>query len=63
MSAYRRYSKEEIEELEKSELLWTCEACDYECHCDSVGETCPKCGAKSYNDEDTISPSLSKSSP
>lgn len=42
------------EGVHSEEELWVCECCGAELHVDSVGDTCPKCGAEArdYGIED-----------
>lgn len=47
---YRRYTQEQIEELNDSDQLWGCLVCGHECDSEIVSDNCPKCNSKVLDD-------------
>jgi len=39
----RKYTSEELDELEESGELYVCPSCDTHMHVDDIGQTCPEC--------------------
>lgn len=42
----RRYTPEELDEMEDQGVLYVCQSCDYHGHADEFGEHCPSCGVE-----------------
>jgi rubrerythrin len=39
----RRYTREELDELERRDELYVCPSCDAHMHVDDIGQVCPYC--------------------
>lgn len=43
MNRRRKYTPEELKDLEERDELYVCPLCDAHMHINDIGETCPEC--------------------